>query len=264
MDDHRSRISSLASPMPSHGALSKSTLLCTWSDLPFEILLCTFHHLTVEQLIPCQLVSRHFRTVARVVLMDKLGGQFLRQQQREQQQEALLAQNKQQQKSQRAWADSLPPLPSNHYHNNSSNIAYSSTHGIIAGRETSSSSSSSNGSTDQHHPLHNHLYQNQSMEGLSEHPQTDLHIHRQSHGYNIATHSQVSSASSSSSTLPEQQQRKSRHDAGYVAPGNIALFLFPYHDHTPTGWQERQSVIMRCTGVDRVAEQLIFSPIHPD
>ncbi|KAI1294370.1 hypothetical protein EDD11_008138 [Mortierella claussenii] len=230
--------------------------------LPSEILLAILDNLTVSQLLGCQLVSLHFRAVTRVVLMDRLGGQFLGMHKRKQQQSKECSVCQQQ--SARRNVRDLPPLP--HHHHPSSGQRFSSS--IHGGSQNHLSEQqyhqSQQHSHHDHHQHHHHLYQHQSMEGLSQHPQTDLHIHQQSHSYDIPAllHTPLS-------PIQQREQRFSsptsrRQDAGYVAPGTIALFLFPYHDHTPTGWQEHQSVHLRCTSIDREQEQLIFSPITPE
>ncbi|KAG0205723.1 hypothetical protein BGX33_007761 [Mortierella sp. NVP41] len=96
---------------------------------------------------------------------------------------------------------------------------------------------------------------------MAQYHQTDLHIHHQSHSYNIQQGPQNQQSFSGSESHHASQYY---HTASCVAPGNIALFLFPYHDHTPTSWQDRQSVHFVCTGIDRLKEQLVFSPIYPE
>ncbi|KAF9107424.1 hypothetical protein BGX27_008761 [Mortierella sp. AM989] len=187
--------------------------------LPAEILLNILQDLTVIQLLPCQWVSRQFRTAARTVLIDKLGGNYLRQRYLH-----PLYQESQTQTMLRNDAVGSPPLPHPHQ---------------------SSSPQFSNQYDQQGQQQHQ-----ENVESLS---QTGLQIQYQS-----------PSISAQSSSPPSPRQQSYHCDAGYVAPGNIALFLFPCHDHTPTGWQERQTVHFQCTGIDRTNEQLIFEPISPD
>ncbi|GJJ75756.1 hypothetical protein EMPS_08114 [Entomortierella parvispora] len=230
--------------------------------LPVEIMLNVFDNLTVPELIPSQSVSRQFRIMSRTVLLDKLGGRFL--QSLQQQWDCVECKALQEKRMQtRQWVHSpprsasvgggdmhgLPPLPNHHQSTNTAMMNQS-----------------------QHQASH-HLYQHQSMEDLGQHYQTDLHIFHQNHSYNIPSAAPLSSLSSSMIPSPEPQQshqhpslyhgqpRSHHHDPGFVAPGTVALFLFPHHDHTPTGWQDRQSVHFQCSGIDREREQLIFTPV---
>ncbi|KAF9346318.1 hypothetical protein BGX26_002199 [Mortierella sp. AD094] len=183
--------------------------------LPAEILLNILQDLTVSQLLPCQWVSRQFRTVARTVLMDKIGGDYLHQQ-------YLYSLYRQKNQMRRDSADGLPP--SSHHLNTNPQFGHQQ---------------------DQQHQ--------QPMAGPEQQSQTGLQIQYQSSSNNVQTFSP-----------PSPLQQSLHRDAGYVAPGNIALFLFPCHDHAPTGWQELQAVHFQCTGIDRIKEQLIFAPIYPD
>ncbi|KAI9240754.1 MAG: hypothetical protein BYD32DRAFT_458563 [Podila humilis] len=223
-------------------------------QLPAEILLHILNLLSIPQLLPCQQVSRSFRAATRTVLMDRLGGGPSHLRQCPVCQPPYLFHQPLQQ---RAMSTSgihvgsvstlterelariggglslsnntsnslgLPPLPQNHQ----SNLSHPQQQPV-----------------QQQHQLHHHLYQRQDPSDATHH-QTDLHLHHpplhnNNHGY--------------------LQRQQFHHDAGYVAPGTLALFLFPHHDHTPTGWQDRQAVHLHCAGVDRTREQLIFQPM---
>ncbi|KAF9374051.1 hypothetical protein CPB97_000159 [Podila verticillata] len=223
-------------------------------QLPAEILLHILNLLSIPQLLPCQQVSQSFRAATRTVLMDRLGGGSSHLRQCPVCQPPYLFHQPLQQ---RAMSTSgihlasvstlterelariggglslsnttssslgLPPLPQNHQ----SNLSHPQQQPV-----------------QQQHQLHHHLYQRQDPSDATHH-QTDLHLHHpplhnNNHGY--------------------LQRQQFHHDSGYVAPGTLALFLFPHHDHTPTGWQDRQAVHLHCAGVDRTREQLIFQPM---
>jgi len=259
---HNSTLPSSATPVPSLEGQNSSAERCF--PLQVEIMLNVLDYLTVPELIPSQSVSRQFRTMTRTVLLDKLGGRFLQSLQRQRDcAECKALQEQQSRMRQRGQSpprsasvgggdiQGLPPLPNHHQSTNTAAMINQS----------------------QHQASH-HLYQHQSMEGLGRHYQTDLHIFHQNHSYNIPTAVPLS-FSSSSSSIPASEPQQSHqhqylyhgqpgsyhHDPGFVALGTVALFLFPHHDHTPTGWQDRQSVHFQCSGIDREREQLIFTPI---
>lgn len=224
-------------------------------QLPAEILLYVLNLLSIPQLLPCQRVSKRFRAATRTVLMDRLGGPSHLRQCPVCRQHPYLPH---QQLQQRAMSTSgihlgsvatlterelariggglslsntsaslgLPPLPQNHQ----SNLNHPQQ--PIQQQQQ------------QQHQLHHHLYQRQDPSDAIHH-QTDLHLHHP------PLHQYI-------------QRQQFHHDAGYVAPGTLALFLFPHHDHTPTGWQDRQAVHLHCMGVDRAREQLIFQPMVAD
>ncbi|KAF9199955.1 hypothetical protein BGZ49_009874 [Haplosporangium sp. Z 27] len=105
----------------------------------------------------------------------------------------------------------------------------------------------------QHHLRNNLQYHQQHMDDL-EQSQTRLPNQHLSSDNNQPQ----------SYSPPSPPHQSMNCDAGYVAPGNIALFLYPCRDQTPTGWQQRQAVHFWCTGIDRIKEQLVFEPILPD
>ncbi|KAG0310926.1 hypothetical protein BGZ97_012233 [Linnemannia gamsii] len=247
--------------------------------LPSEIMITVFGQLSIQNLLVCQRVSRHFRVIARTVMLDKLGGQSMMNNYSQGQHCPQCRRNQQvlcRERSslgdstsattageQQHGSSGLPPLPYHHLVNNPNTLL-----------PTTVSPVSHNNSYIQpqdpspQHQLHHHLYQHQSTEDMSQHHQTDLHIHHQSHSYRIQESRPTSQQSDSQSSLHHHANASAsqyrHHTASYVAPGNIALFLFPYHDHTPTSWQDRQSVHFNCTGIDRLKEQLVFSPIYPE
>ncbi|KAF9142285.1 hypothetical protein BGX30_002993 [Mortierella sp. GBA39] len=247
--------------------------------LPPEITIAVFGHLSIQNLLVCQRVSRHFRVFARTVMLDKLGGQAMSCQR---QQCPQCRRNQQQPHLQRSSGGSstsgggggggagqhgssgLPPLPYHHLINNPNTLL-----------PTTVSTVSHHNSYLQPqdpplHQPHHHLYQHQSTEDMSQYHQTDLHIHHQSHSYHDQPPRPVPTSQQSDSSAHNRQYHapsstpQYHHTASYIAPGNIALFLFPYNDHTPTSWQDRQSVHLICTGIDRLKEQLVFSPIYPE
>lgn len=245
-------------------------------SLPPEIMIAVFGHLSIQNLLVCQRVSRHFRVSARTVMLDKLGGQAMG---CPRQQCPQCRRNQQQPLWQRSSGGSstsgggagphgsngLPPLPYHHLINNPNTLLPTTVSPV-----SHHSSYLQPLDPPQHQLHHHHLYQHQSTEDMSQHHQTDLHIHHQSHSYHDQPPRPVSTSPQSDSSAHNHQYHapsstsQYHHAASYVAPGNIALFLFPYHDHTPTSWQDRQSVHFVCTGIDRLKEQLVFSPIYPE
>ncbi|KAF9148675.1 hypothetical protein BG015_009581 [Linnemannia schmuckeri] len=243
------------------------------STLPSEIMIAVFDYLSIQNLIICQRVSRRFRVIARTVMLDKLGGQSMSCQR----QQCLQCRRTQQQPlwqrssgglsavggGSQHGSSGLPPLPYHHLINNPNTLLPTT----VSPVSHNSSYFQPQDPPLQLHQLHHHLYQHQSTEDMSQHHQTDLHIHHQSHSYHVQPrHSQPSQQQPLDSSLHHAHGPASQyhHTANYVAPGSIALFLFPYHDHTPTSWQDRQSVHFVCTGIDRLKEQLLFSPIYPE
>ncbi|KAG9069288.1 hypothetical protein KI688_010187 [Linnemannia hyalina] len=241
--------------------------------LPPEITITVFGHLSIQTLLVCQRVSRHFRVFARTVMLDKLSGQAMDCQR---QQCPLCRRNQQQPLLQRSSGGSstsgagqhgssgLPPLPYHHLINNPNTLLPTTVSPV------SHHNSYLQPQNPPLHQLHHHLYQHQSTEDMSQYHQTDLHIHHQSHSYHDQPSRPVPTSQQSDSSAYHRQYHvpsstpQYHHTASYVAPGNIALFLFPYNDHTPTSWQDRQSVHLVCTGIDRRKEQLVFSPIYPE
>ncbi|KAF9549765.1 hypothetical protein EC957_002830 [Mortierella hygrophila] len=250
--------------------------------LPPEITMTVFGHLSIQNLLVCQRVSRHFRVFARTVMLDKLGGQAMGCQRHQCPQ---CRRNQQRPFLQRSSGGSstsgggggggggagqhgssgLPPLPYHHLINNPNTLLPTTVSPV------SHHNSYLQLQDPPLHQLHHHLYQHQSTEDRSQHHhQTDLHIHHQSHSYHdqpsrpVSTSQQLDSIAYNRQYHMPSSTPQYHHAASYVAPGNIALFLFPYNDHTPTSWQDRQSVHLVCTGIDRPKEQLVFSPIYPE
>ncbi|KAF9088254.1 hypothetical protein BGX23_007540 [Mortierella sp. AD031] len=231
----------------------------TQHSLPSEIMIAVFGLLSIQHLIICQRVSRDFRVIARTIMLDKLGGQVMNCQRQHCPQ---CHRQQQQQQWQRSLGNTgggggyhgLPPLPHHYLANNTSTL-------LASVPPTVQHHHHQQPQDPLQHQLHYHFYQHQSTEDMAQHHQTDLHIHHQSHSYNIQQGPQNQQSFSGSESHHASQYY---HTASCVAPGNIALFLFPYHDHTPTSWQDRQSVHFVCTGIDRLKEQLVFSPIYPE
>lgn len=251
--------------------------------LPSEIMIAVFGHLSIQSLLVCQQVSRRFRVIARTVMLDKLGGQSMMNNYCQRQHCPQCRRNQQQQLfwrerssrgggsnptvtagEQQHGSSELPPLPYHHFINNPNTLLPTT----VSPVSHHNSYLQPQDLPPQQHQRHHHLYQHQSTEDMSQHHQTDLHIHHQSYSYHVQQSRPNAQQSDSPSSLhyhanaPVSQYH--HHTASYVAPGNITLFLFPYHDHTPTSWQDRQSVHFICTGIDRRKEQLVFSPIYPE
>ncbi|KAF9132257.1 hypothetical protein BGW39_000509 [Mortierella sp. 14UC] len=243
-------------------------------SLPSEIMIVVFGHLSIPSLLVCQRVSRTFRVVSRTIMLDKLGGQSLNntnstclhcpQCRRHQIWQRSIGTTSAAVGGAEAGSGSsgLSPLPYHHFINNPNTLLPSTVSPV------SHHNSYLPPQDSPQHQLHHHLYQHQSTEDMSQHHQTDLHIHHQSHSYNAQSQPSHSAQQQQYPYTGSDSHRNSsqqyHHIASCVAPGNIALFLFPYHDHTPTSWQDRQSVHFVCTGIDRLKEQLVFSPIYPE
>ncbi|KAF9919118.1 hypothetical protein FBU30_011143 [Linnemannia zychae] len=234
------------------------------SYLPSEILIVVFGHLSIPSLLVCQKVSHNFRAISRAVMLDKLGRQAMTGRRNCRQHCAQCQQS-------RIWDQSatvisrigvsqhgsngLPPLPYHHLVNNPNTIL------PVISTSVEHHNSYQLSQDSPQHQLHHHLYQHQSTEDMSQHHQTDLHIHHHSHRYHVPPQSLSQSAQQSYSNNSSPQQF---FTTSCVAFGIITLFLFPYHNHTPTRWQDRQSVHFVCTEIDRSNERLVFSPIYPD
>ncbi|KAK5821776.1 hypothetical protein F5H01DRAFT_411490 [Linnemannia elongata] len=246
--------------------------------LPPEITIAVFGYLSIQNLLVCQRVSRHFRVFARTIMLDKLGGQAMGCQRqhcpqcRRNQQQPLWQRPSGGSSTSRGGgggagqhgSSGLPPLPYHHLINNPNTLLPTTVSPV------SHHNLHLQPQDHPQHQLHHHLYQHQSTEDMSQHHQTDLHIHHQAHSYHVQPSRPVSTSQQSDTSAHNHQSHappstsQYHPTASYVAPGNIALFLFPYHDHTPTSWQDRQSVHFVCTGIDRLKEQLVFSPIYPE
>ncbi|KAG0028467.1 hypothetical protein BGZ81_004714 [Podila clonocystis] len=220
------------------------------TQLPAEILLYILDLLSIPQLLPCQRVSRSFRAATRTVLMDRLGGTSLQRQCPVCRQHPYLPH---QQLQQRAMSTSgihigsVATLTERELARIGGGLSLSTPSsglGLPPLPQNHQSNLNHPQQPIQQHQLHHHLYQRQDPSDATHH-QTDLHLHHP------PLHQYI-------------QRQQFHHDAGYVAPGTVALFLFPHHDHTPTGWQDRQAVHLHCTGVDRAREQLIFQPMVGD
>ncbi|KAK3846059.1 MAG: hypothetical protein J3R72DRAFT_500713 [Linnemannia gamsii] len=231
--------------------------------LPPEIMIAIFGHLSIPSLLVCQRVSRNFRVISRTVMLDKLGGRAMFNNNGNCQHCSQCRRHQHSTGTTPAGGGSgsngLPPLPY-HYLINNPNTQLPTAVSPV-NHHISYLPSPQQQQDPPHHQLHHHLYQHQSTEDMSQHHQTDLHIHHQSHSYHVQSRPSQSSQQPYSDSHHASQYH---HTASYIAPGNIALFLFPYHDHSPTSWQDRQTVHFVCTGIDRHKEQLVFSPIFPE
>ncbi|CAO3563413.1 unnamed protein product [Mortierella alpina] len=207
------------------------------SCLPPEIWLNVLRQLTVSQLLSCHMVSRLFRSMARTTMMDKLGARFMetqrwschkcRETQRQQKRQCTSPRRDELPRVMQNERNGLPPLPHNHLSTANLSIISSLLQHPMAERD------------------HSHLDHHQlALEG--ENP-TSSH-----------------SPSCTHQSAQRARTRSDRQPAGFVAPGTIALILYPTNEHATASWQQRQRVHLWCTGIDRLQEQLIFSPIDPD
>ncbi|KAF9956536.1 hypothetical protein BGZ72_002707 [Mortierella alpina] len=220
------------------------------SHLPPEIWLNVLRQLTVSQLLSCHLVSRLFRSMARTTMMDKLGARFMetqrwpcrkcREDQRQQQQlrQYTSPQRGQTFQDMPNGRNGLPPLPHNHLSTATISIISSLLQYPMSEQEYPQPSQSSHSSQSDHH--HHHQF----VEGPSS---TRSHSPACAH-----------------EAAQRARTRSDRQPAGFVAPGTIALILFPTNEHATASWQQRQRVHLWCTGIDRLQEQLIFSPTDPE
>ncbi|KAF9971295.1 hypothetical protein BGZ73_005803 [Actinomortierella ambigua] len=230
----------------------------TFDQLPPEIILKILNSLDFDDLLPCQTVSKKIRALTRMVLLDELSGlehstippfyesPFTLYRHHGWQHGHPLP-------MQELSNTELPPLPPNYY---------STAPGAFHPYSTSSPSviNYMAPNLSQSHPRHdlgledeNHWIYQTSRSPTMEHQQQGQSRHsRQRLSTNISVGTTSSNLFSSN---------KASLDANYVAPRSMALFLYPHHDHTPTGWQERQTIYLTCVDVDRIHEQLIYAPV---
>ncbi|KAF9571226.1 hypothetical protein EC968_000822 [Mortierella alpina] len=216
-------------------------------NLPPEIWLSVLRWLTVSQLLSCHMVSRLFRSMARTTMMDKLGARFMetqrwscrrcRERQRQQQRQPSSPQRGQPPHNLQNGRSGLPPLPQNHLSTASIGIISSLLQYPMSKQEYPDYSS----------PTFHGSYSDDPDQFVEE---TSL----------ASSHSPVCVHESAQ----RARTRSDRPPAGFVAPGTIALILFPTNEHATASWQQRQRVHFWCTGMDRLQEQLIFSPMDSE